>query len=565
MTTYQHQSKSSSVHKSRFRIVKGSDWSKIKTLIREFDSDGNFDEADDIYEENERTELIRRANGIFVNDAFIPLWNVTKGILLLAGGYGSSKTTYAITRLLVKCQENKYFRCFYGREKKTEARELHKNIITEIKRNFWEDLFDYSEQPNGSPMIRCKANGNSFELFGCDDIASLKGLNQPTDILVDEINQISFASFGMLLSRLRTPGCDLQMWGCFNNCDVFPDHWLVKYIYSDEISSTGSKEEERIIKALKKKKTVKHHSVYTDNWFMNHEAYKASLEIQAGGDDAKIQAYLNGSWGVSLSAQPYYKQFNKNVHVTNPEYDSSLPLRIIFDENVNPYFPCLIAQISGNETRLIDEIAARSPNNTLIWVCEEIKRRYPDHNAGMYIYGDASSKKEDVKQEKGKNLFTLAAEYLSCYNPQIRVSTQNPNNSMRQNFLNMIFLRNYGNLSIHLNSSCTHMIEDLVHCQEDPNPARAGSKDKSRVTVNGVKGVQRFGHFGDCLDYLMCEAFRVVYSMFQHGSKTHKPKGGIRQVKNTIEEPPRLSKTKELKKIDEKNFKMIRKSRNVME
>src|SRR5690606_726059 len=132
---------------------------------------------------------------------FLELWYKTKGLMFLAGGYGSSKTTYVITRLLIKCMENEKFKCFYGRLKKTEAVQLHSNIIREIERNGWEKYFKYSIEPTGSKTITCTKNGHKFELFGCDDPASLKGWDNPTDVFVDEINQIDFKTFGMINTR----------------------------------------------------------------------------------------------------------------------------------------------------------------------------------------------------------------------------------------------------------------------------------------------------------------------------------------------------------------------------
>ena len=49
----------------------------------------------------------------------------------------------------------------------------------------------------------------------------------------------------------------------------------------------------------------------------------------------------------------------------------------------------------------------RNPNNTVKGLCNEIKKGYPNHVNGMLITGDATSNKEDVKIEKGFNLFTL--------------------------------------------------------------------------------------------------------------------------------------------------------------
>lgn len=539
--------------KSKFFIAKGSDWNELKDIQQGVTPD----KWNDVWVENDLIRMIREQNGIFVNDAFIPLWNKTNGLLFLDGGYGSSKTTYAITRLLVKAMENKYFRCYYGRQKKTEARNLQSNIITEIKRNGWEDLFTYSEQPTGSPQIVCKANGNRFELFGCDDVDSLKGIDNPTDILVDEINQISFEAFGMLFTRLRGSGYEVQLTGAFNNCDVYPDHWLRRFIYVEDIKevlgeSDITNEERVLIEALSKTNIVKHHSCYLDNLFQNPDAYYQKLVVKAGGNSTKIDAYARGDWAVSLSSQPYYKMFKREREVMECNYRPDLALHFSFDENVNPYLPCLIAQLEGNHVYIIDEIAARNPNNRLVWVCDQIVRKFPNHKSGSFIYGDATMDKEDVKLEAGKNLFTMAADYLKKLNPTIRKQSKNPNNKVRQDYVNAIFELNIGMIFVHISPRCRHLIEDLLNCLENPD-GKKGGKDKRKETVDGVKGVQRYGHFGDCLDYLLCEAFMMEYLQFQHGGVSYDPEGGQRNIgRSSISQNDVVKEDKKEKDDEEK-------------
>jgi len=520
-----------------YRVVPGSVWNKLKKTIY---ADEEKSPEGEIWVETNDIANIRKARGIFVNDAFLPLWNFNGRMLFLDGAYGSSKTTYAITRLLVKCMSQKKFNCFYGRQVYARASEFHKNIIGEIKRNGWEIYFDYSIKPNGTKQIfykgtgeKCLGYGNIFTMFGCDDEESIKGWHDPTDIIVDEVNQISFETFGMLYTRLRTPGVRTQFWGMFNNCDVRDGHWIKDYIYGSE---DGSTEKERVmITALRKSKILTHHSIYTDNLFQNPAAYYQQLVIKAGGDEQLIDAYCNGGWGIELNQQPYYKFYRENEHKDDVEYERGVRIAFIFDENVNPYFPSLIAQKVGDELRFIDEICGRSPNNTLEWVVEEFKRRYPNHVAGLDIMGDATSKKEDVKLEKGQNLFTMASSYLQKYEPETRVRDSNPNNSVRQRFINLIFKQEYGGLKIRISPRCVNLLADLKYVTEDPK--KPGRKRKDLKMVDGIRGVQERGHLGDCMDYYICEQEHDIYQKFQTGGTSYAASGGKKEVRNTFDKP----------------------------
>lgn len=516
-----------------------SKWREVQLSV------GKDPKTDDFYVDCSDIKNLRRVGGVFINDSFLPLWNETKArIVFLAGGYGSSKTTYVITRLLEKCLNNEYFKCFYGRQKKVEARQLHSNIIREIKRNYWEEFFTFSEAPNGSPQILCNHNGNKFELFGCDDTASLKGWDNPTDILIDEINQISFESFGMMFTRLRTGGADLQLYGCFNNCDVYSDHWLRKYFYPESITAKPKNLENdpetksKVFEELKKVKIIRHHSKYTDNFFINQESYYGQLAVQSGDDDERLRAYCDGDWGVALESQPFYKSFKRDTHIYDDvEYDPSLPLFLSFDENVNPYLPVLILQAEGNEIRIIDEITAENPYNTIDNVCEIIKERYGLHRRDVIIFGDATSKKDDVKMMKGENLYTIILSNLKMFSPLIKVPESNPNVGLRGDFINLVLGKKYQGLVIKIARKCIKTIEDFAYTQESPDPAKRG-KYKEKTMVNGVRGVQKYGHLTDCFDYFICEEFMWAYLMFQNGDVSHEPEGGYRVVLNTMSEKP---------------------------
>lgn len=467
-----------------------------------------------------KQDLLRSAGGFPVNDAFLPLWNrprtTRREIIMLYGTYGSSKTHDRILEHLVLAKTEPYFKCFYGRAVFDLAKsEFHSSIVSVIKREGWEDEFEFSEKPNGSKEISCKATGHKFKAFGCDDEESIgKGWDDATHIMVDEINQITFRQFGMLQSRIRKQGAPKALTGMFNNCDVMQDHWLVTELFNEEqelVDDKGKRIERNVIR---------HFSTFRDNRFIDHDEYEQQLREQAGRDVERQEAVIKGLWGVKTTGQPFYKSFKQSRDVGVAEYDPTLALHVSFDENSNPYLPCGVFQLRGKHLMCIDEIAAKNPNNKIRWVCEELYRRYgpqgKDHKAGMFVYGDATSKKESTTLEVGKNMFTLAIEYLDYFKPRLRVGRSNPNVAMRGNFINDVFEKNVFDLRITVGKQCTHMIADLMHTAEAPD---GSSKDKTKTKVDGIAGVQPWGHFTDLFDYIICEAYRSYYDMFQNGGK----------------------------------------------
>lgn len=489
----------------------------------------------------DKQKLLRDSGGFPVNDKFVSLWErpdtEKREIIILYGTYGSSKTVDRIQEHVLACLTQPYFKCFYGREVFDLAkREFHSSIVSTIKRMGFEHLFDYSEKPNGTKEISCILNGNKFKPFGCDDEDSVKGWDDATHVFIDEMNQIGFRMFGMLVTRLRKQGAKKCFTGCFNNCDVYDDHWIRTTLLNPEmemLDEKGRKIERNIIE---------HFSLYTDNYFIDQEDYRNGLIEQAGNDMERRNAYLTGAWGVKTTGMPFYKNFSYKLHVYNAHnhsgdchYHPNRVLHVSFDENVNPYLPVGIFQCDGNNIYMIDEIAAVNPYNTIRWVCNEIYKRYgpagKNHKAGMIIYGDATSVKDDTKIEKGKNFFTLAKEYLEYFKPRLRVSKANPNVAMRGNFINTVLGNNYAGMFLLINGACKNMIADLTHTAEAPD---GNGKDKTKVTVDGIRGVQRWGHFSDLLDYFICEAYMRHYLTFQNGGKKQKWTSAPRQPHNAF-------------------------------
>jgi hypothetical protein len=255
-------------------------------------------------------------------------------------------------------------------------------------------------------------------------------------------------------------------------------------------------------------------SKITDNPFIPAE-YLESLKSMPRYE---YEVFVEGNWDLQeRSGAEFYKYFNLDNHVKSCHYEPNLPLHISWDENVNPYLPCGIFQISDKQVRLIDVILGINPKNTIKDVCNEFKFRYKNHVSGLFIYGDATSRKEDVKQEKGHDFFKLIQNELISYRPTMRVSKSNPSVVMRGNFFNTILYSNFGDIEFMIDPSQKEAIQDFTNTKE----ASDGSKDKTKVKdAKSGMSYQPFGHISDLTDYLICEAFKTEYQNYQRGDVT---------------------------------------------
>ena len=208
----------------------------------------------------------------------------------------------------------------------------------------------------------------------------------------------------------------------------------------------------------------------------------------------------------------YYGSFERKKHVGETKYNPDLPLHLSFDFNYVPYNPCGVFQIYHKEgvyqIHMIDEFALSSPHNSTEHVCEAILARYGNHKAGFFVYGDATGKAGSiVSREQRSNwdtvFFKLDSKLVEKSN---RVPRSNPTNMMRKDFINCI-LEGKRPINILIGEQCVKMINDFMYCKEDVE----GGKDKKTVKDENGQSYQPYGHFGDLLEYLVCEAFKNIF------------------------------------------------------
>ena len=167
---------------------------------------------------------------------------------------------------------------------------------------------------------------------------------------------------------------------------------------------------------------------------------------------------------------------------------------------------------------MLDVITLKNPNNTVKYMCAEIARklRVWKHEGRLYITGDATSQKDDVKQEKGHDLFRLIMNELAEFKPQRRVLTSNPSVTMSTEFFNSILDYNAEGLTFKVDKGCKMAIADFENTKEDKN----GKVDKKTVTDPVTKvSYQPWGHIFDLTRYFLVTAFGSEYVRYQKGGQ----------------------------------------------
>lgn len=460
----------------------------------------------------------------------------------LYGGSSASKTyTYCqseIIRKLKYSDDNAMVIRKYGVDIKDSIYADFVGII-----NDW-GLSDYFKiQIN---YIECLLTGSYIRFRGLDDSEKIKGLARFKRVVYEEISQGEETDLKQIRKRLRGK-VGQQIIGLFN--PISEEHWIKVNVFDkSDLQNVPTNKNITSIEVSKNANTKVYRVTYLNNYFIvgkwidrfgNIIHFKdgfnppseasqicgfvdkhtiEDFEKDKINDYGSYEIYALGLWGNIRTGGEFYKNFKKEKHIRSNNYNPSLPLHISWDDNVNPYLPCGIFQIVGLKIQMIDEIAGENPNNTVKAVCDLIKRKYPNHLSGMFIYGDATANKQDTKIEKGHNFYTLVMQYLAQYRPVNRVSTSNPSVVMRGNWINSVLASNESVVEIEIGENCKKTINDLSALKE----AADGTKLKEMITDKETKvRYQKVGHFSDCLDYILCTAFKDQFDKYSGKTKSN--------------------------------------------
>ncbi len=369
-------------------------------------------------------------------------------------------------------------------------------------------------------FIKCKFTGSYTSFAGLDDADNVKGLESYIKIFVDELDHIEWENFKQLRKRLRGHKGQ-QIISAFNPVSEL-SYIKTKIFDKEEFTELPTKAGD--LKQINKKGNM---LLIRTNYMFNiwivgdgngggfvDEHAIADFESDKINDLNYYNIYALGNWGKLRTGGEFLKQFKSDKHVGNYPYDDKLPLHIVFDENVLPYLTCNVFQLENGFIRQIDEIMLKDPLNTLKDTCEEFIKRYGNNKEGLFIYGDATSRKRDTKLEKGQNFYLLIKGYLSQFKPIFRIPKANPSVIMSRNFVNDILLGEIEGVKLRFDARNRNSINDYQYCTEDSE----GKVNKKMIRDKTTgQSYQEYGHASDTLRYIMTAIFIQAYKKFMRG------------------------------------------------
>lgn len=390
--------------------------------------------------------------------------------IVLYGGRGSGKSKFAFRKFVLRCFKNEFFRCVYCIKEYSAIRD---SIFAGLKEAIDDlGLSEYFKCYDSDYRIKC-INGNIFLPMGVDEgkdkIEKLKGKEEVSHLLIDEVNKLTRDEFFTLNELLRTAKTDLQTCIMFN--PVLETHWLRAEFFSEEDSHAPNPNYGEQLIVLR--------TTLWNNNFINREQYHADLLKAASGNLNRIKVNVDGDWGQEENKNPWLYNFDEDKHVREDlPFIYAYPVHLIFDFNRQP-MSCLVAQMSPNKAdknSFVHFINEFSSNVQLKELCDQIKNTYP--KSILFVTGDASGSSGDIGFEnRNDSYYKMIQSYLKLNNKQLHLITKNMEHNDSRNLCNTM-LCNLPNVLI--SRKCKVLIDDCYKATIDDTKLKAGVLKKDR-------------------------------------------------------------------------------------
>ncbi len=230
-------------------------------------------------------------------------------------------------------------------------------------------------------------------------------------------------------------------------------------------------------------------------------------ELASKYDEKYMQQELMGQFVIFEGA--VYYTFNRQYNAGDlafkvAQYDPNKPLALCCDFNVDP-MAWIIAQIGVNtdtklkEVYFIDEIYLKNSNT--VEACSEFKTRFPNHNAGLKLYGDATGRARHT--DSNITNWKIIESELSRYNISTHIPTKNPAERDRINAVNGMICNSKHQRRVFVNpDKCKNLIRDFEQCSY-----KGGS-----VQIDKTKDLH-LTHASDAAGYFLEKEFSLNQSM----------------------------------------------------
>jgi hypothetical protein len=215
--------------------------------------------------------------------------------------------------------------------------------------------------------------------------------------------------------------------------------------------------------------------------------------LKSSYDERFFAQEIQGDY-VNIQGGTVYTGFDRQRNVKEIQLDRHLPLFWTLDFNVDPMCS-LVVQREGDDLRVLDEIVLHRAST--LNACEEFQARFPNHQAGLVVYGDATGCR---LQSAGTTDYKIISDFLRREGYEralLKVPPSNPAVRERVQLVNSKLLSASGDIHLTVSPRCKELITDFEEVTYIPDS----------IVIDKDKDSKRT-HLSDALGYLVWQEFR---------------------------------------------------------
>jgi len=332
--------------------------------------------------------------------------------------------------------------------------------------------YEYNKAEN---VLVMKDTGSKVLFRPLDDFERLRGTNLAWFGL-DELTYTPEAAWLRLEGRLRDPKaarlCGFAVWT--------PKGY--DWVYQKFIAEPVTGYHAVIARAF-------------ENRFLLEKIPDFYERLKQSYDENFYQQEVLGQY-LNLQGGLVYSAFRRAENVADLSVNKHEPLFWALDFNVDPMCS-IVAQVERGTVKVLDEIVLRHAST--LEACQEFHRRFPEHFAGVVIYGDASGNHQHTT---GTSDYQIIRDYFRAnYNTRLlyKVPKANPNVRERITLTNSKLRSATGEVRLLVSKNCKELIKDLEQVSYKPD-SNVIDKERDR----------RRTHLSDALGYLLWQECRPM-------------------------------------------------------
>lgn len=400
-------------------------------------------------------------------------------------GSGGSGKSYATAQHIVG-------KCLEGNEQVLVIRKVANSLTDSVVSQFLDVALPFWGLTLGDDYYYNKSNRTLFfrnsesriKFRGLDNPEKMKSIQGITLVWIEEATELSESDFDILSGRIRGEK-EPQIILSYNPISEL--HWLKKRFHSDRYEKSKP---DQPFYWYKHDRTTVIFSTYVINPFVGKK-YIDDMAWYEENDPQYYRVYGRGQWGIIKPDNPFF-EFNANVNVGLPEYDSAEPVYLSWDFNkVNT---CIVSQHldSGGSINYLEVIHGKGD---LREMCRYIVETYGAFNL-YFITGDSTGRGGSAYSTGNRPAYDSIKAYLTEFgiDPRFidssRLILKNPRTASSRHYVNALFRHFDALLCIH-KENCKMLIDDLVRTKTLSD----GSIDKNDCDRND------YGHSADAFRY----------------------------------------------------------------